>query len=47
MTVDELTQLLDQAASTEGDRYPLLVRAHDGLRDALAETDTDATAAGR
>jgi hypothetical protein len=47
MTIDELSQLLEQAAAAEGDRYPMLVRAHDGLREALAETDTDATAAGR
>ena len=46
MTVDDIAQLVEAAASADHDRYALLVEAHDALRTALAETD-DAPAARR
>jgi hypothetical protein len=45
--LEELTEMVDQVATVEGDRYEQLVVAHDALRTALAETDGDAQAAGR
>jgi hypothetical protein len=46
MTVDDIAQLVEAAATAHGDRYDLLVEAHDALRAALAGTD-DASAARR
>lgn len=45
--LDELTSMVEQTASTTGDRYQMLVDVHDALREALSETDRDPTAAGR
>lgn len=44
---DALSELVDAAATAEGDRYPQLVAAHDAIREALAQTDGDPQAAGR
>lgn len=44
---DDLTALVDEAASAQGDRYDKLVAAHAALREALARTDGDTQAAGR
>lgn len=46
-SIERVTEIVDQAAKAEGDRYEQLVAAHDALREALAETDGDAAATGR
>lgn len=45
--IEQLQQMVDEAASDPTDRYPRLVVLHDALREALSETDGDAAAAGR
>ncbi len=45
--LDELTDMVEQVSTVQGDRYDQLVAAHDALREALAHTDGDTQAAGR
>lgn len=45
--LEDLTSMVEQAATSSGDRYQLLVDLQDALREALSETDGDPSAAGR
>lgn len=45
--LEQLTDMVDEVATQTGERYEQLVRAHDALRDALAETDGGTPTAGR
>ncbi|MEI2644134.1 MAG: hypothetical protein U0R28_04770 [Candidatus Nanopelagicales bacterium] len=40
--LDALTEQVEQALAADGDRYPHLVAAHDAVREALADDDTQA-----